>query len=143
MHRGTADEPPVWVDGLGLAARDWLAALLERLRWRVLRAPDGRLPLSTLLTDVHGEMPELREAAESAVETLVALAGLRVARASLFAAEALAPDATDETAPSPQRAASERRKPQPRRVARRKHSEDVTAPQLFPSSDSERAGDDA
>jgi hypothetical protein len=142
VEHGSADEPPLWLDALGLASRDWLDALLERVRWRVLRAPGGRLSLVSLLVDLRDELPELHEATEAAVETLVGLANLRVARSSLFAAEVLAPDVLDEPAAFPSTAASERRRPQPRRSARRKHSEDVTALQLFPSSDAERAGDD-
>src|SRR5262249_30366533 len=141
--RGAVDEPPVWVDGLGLAARDWLDTLLERLRWRVLQAPDGRIPLTTLLADLRAEVPELCEATASAVETLVVLAGWRGARAPHFSAEALAPHAGVPALPPPPTPPRARgRQPQPRRVARRKHSEDITAQQLFPSSDAERRGTD-
>jgi predicted nuclease of restriction endonuclease-like RecB superfamily len=138
-----SDDAPVWVDGVGLCAPGWLANMLDQVRRAVLRAPTGRLPFAELAgaSDTPGTM------SEGALETLVRMAGLRVARSSLFAAEAVAPNAAeddDAAAEAPQRQAPTPKMPraaQPRRSARRTQRETMTTPSLFQPAEGAGSGD--
>ncbi|HEY1390191.1 MAG TPA: DUF790 family protein [Ktedonobacterales bacterium] len=87
-----AGAAPVWVDGLGLCDPTWLADLLARVHAHVASAPEGRLPLAVLASHLREHEPTLAELDEATVESLAARAGLVVARASIFAADILAPE---------------------------------------------------
>ena len=143
---------PVWVEGLGLCAAQWLDALASEAR-ALVEAADGRMTLTALGETLAATAGETL--AEATLATLAERAGLVVSRASLFAAEALTPEraetdaaAGDTTsqgvaaAPRPTRIS---RRAQPRAGVRRTSS-GVTwnAPTMFPpepASDERDVGD--
>ncbi len=112
----------VWMDQLGLCATDWRDALLQRARAEVEAQPGRRMPLAALCRMLAAQLAQ-PELPESLGASLATLAGLVVARASIFDAKVMSPDvASSEPAdvPSP---AQKPRAPQPRRAARRTLSE--------------------
>ena len=138
---------PEWLDGAGLCAAPLLDRLAARARSAVERA-GGRLALSALGAQVSEKGAELTEAA---IEALAMRAGLRVERASLFAAEVVAPDMatpapdsqTAEPGAQPESVARDpRKRSQPRKAAPRRHSgAGWSARDLF--TDGSTSGDDA
>lgn len=88
---------PQWVDGLGLCDTSWLATLLARLSSAVA-AMGGRLSLSELADALRASDVSLADLDEATTELLAERAGMRVARASIFAAEVFAPDAFADAA---------------------------------------------
>ncbi len=133
---------PEWLDGLGLCASFQLDRLAATARASVADA-GGRLALSALaalLAEGHAPLGEV------AVETLARRAGLRVERATLFVAEAVAPDqaplSVAETGVQPELTAPDLpRKTQPRKPVRRTHTgARWSAETLFPA-DPSSAGD--
>jgi predicted nuclease of restriction endonuclease-like RecB superfamily len=133
---------PEWLDDLGLCAPSLLDRLAAQAHARVLEA-GGRLALSALAGLLAGENAPLSEAA---AEALARRGGLRIERASLFAAEAVAPghaapqpmNSGDQPAPATREIAP---KPQPRKAAPRTHSgAGWSAETLFPA-DPPSAGD--
>lgn len=112
----------VWLDQLGLCATEWRDALLQRVRAEVEAQPDQRMPLAALCRFLATRLarPDLPESLGASLATL---AGLIVARASIFDAEVMSPDVAPSEptdAPSP---IQKPRMPQPRRAARRTLSE--------------------
>jgi predicted nuclease of restriction endonuclease-like RecB superfamily len=87
---------PVWLDGLGLCDPTWLAEVAARAQAEVGGAPGGRLPLSELAAHLRKSDRLLADLDEATVESLAHRAGLRVARASIFAAEVFVPGASAE-----------------------------------------------
>ena len=110
---------PMWIDGLGLCDPSWLAELLAQVYAPVATAASGRLSLTHLADTLRASDAALADLDEATVESLAERAGLRVARASIFAAEVIAPDvAADGPAEMPANAeskasASERLSQQP------------------------------
>ena len=94
------DDAPQWIDGVGLCDPAWLAERLERLRALVAGAANARLPLDDLAARLRKSDAALADLDEATVESLAERAGMRVARASIFAAEVIAPDAAPDSAPS-------------------------------------------
>lgn len=94
----SSDTGLVWLDGLGLCDSTWLAELLARLHAHVASAPDGRLSLGDLASHLRESDATLAELDEATAETLAERAGLLVARASIFAAEVIAPDVATDVA---------------------------------------------
>ena len=94
------EDAPQWIDGLGLVDPGWLAERLERLRALVAGAANARLPLDDLAIRLRKSDAALADLDEATVESLAERAGMRVARASIFAAEVIAPDAAPDSAPS-------------------------------------------
>lgn len=135
------DDAPIWIDGLGLCDPGWLAERLERLRALVAGAPDGRLPLGELASQLREDDALLADLDEATAESLAERAGLRVTRASIFAAEVIAPSAlaAEEATNTENKALASERRPgptsqpaaQPRPRARRKqhrqNEDDATA----------------
>ncbi len=140
---------PEWVEGLGLCAPAWLDALAEQARALVVVA-DGRMPLTALGAALRDAGALGEPLAEAPLEALAGRAGLRVSRASLFAAEALTPERAEVddalAAASPEQAGAAprlqpvSRRAQPRKGVRRTSSGVAwSAPAMFPS---EAAGDE-
>ena len=125
---------PQWVDGLGLCDPGWLVERVARLHAWVADAPDAKMALGELASRLRASEAALTDLDEATVESLAERAGLRVARASIFAAEALAPDAvlglttnTENKALASERRTGRTSQPtaQPRPHARRKqHRQD-------------------
>jgi predicted nuclease of restriction endonuclease-like RecB superfamily len=125
---------PEWIEGLGLFAAEELERLAEAARASVTAA-GGRMPLSELAAKLGAQEQAIGEA-------LALRAGLRVERASLFAAEVVAPEmAANPAAESDMRKSqagrptlARSRKAQPRPALRRTHSgAEWTAGELFPA----------
>lgn len=123
----TADISPgdpalVWMDQLGLCVTPWRDALLQRVRAEVEAQPGRRMPLAALCRFLAAQLAQ-PELPESLGASLATLAGLVIARASIFDAEVMFPDVAPseptETPPPTQKP----RAPQPRRSARRTLSE--------------------
>ncbi|HEU0025719.1 MAG TPA: DUF790 family protein [Ktedonobacterales bacterium] len=133
---------PEWLDDLGLCA----PALLDRLAAKAHASVEdagGRLAVSALAALLaEGQEP----LSEAAAETLARRGSLSIERASLFAAEAVAPGHAALQPPDPggQPTPAARdilRKPQPRKAAPRTHSgAGWSAETLFPT-ESPSAGD--
>ncbi|HEX5959359.1 MAG TPA: DUF790 family protein, partial [Hyphomicrobiaceae bacterium] len=140
---------PVWIAGAGLCSSSWREGIGERLAALVSASPGGRLPLAALCERITEDDSALvgADLTEEAVESLATHAGLEVLRASIFAAEVVAPGvpsppvaavSTDAQEASAQPRQS--RGAQPRRPARRKvHDVNYAAPALLDVPD----GDDA
>jgi hypothetical protein len=118
-ENANANAAPMWIDGLGLCDPAWLAELLAQVYAPVATAASGRLSLTHLADILRVSNAALADLDEATVESLAERAGLRVARASIFAAEVIAPDvAADGPAEMPANAeskasASERLSQQP------------------------------
>ena len=139
---GRPANAPQWVEGLGLCDPGWLTERLERLRAAVTSATHERLPLAELTATLRESEVALADLDEATVESLAERAGMLVARASIFAAEVIAPGAdhdegADEATNAENKALASERRPrqapqpmaQPRPRARRKQhrqDEDVT-----------------
>jgi hypothetical protein len=125
---------PEWLEGLGLCAPSLLDRLAAETSARVAVA-GGRIALSALAALLAaGETP----LSEAAVEALAPRAGLRIERATLFAADVVmpgeAPPQRAETVMRPEPVARDlHRKAQPRKAAPRTHSgAGWSAETLFP-----------
>lgn len=127
---------PEWVDGLGLCSPARLDALGEEAREAVARA-GGRMPLSDFSAQLS-----IEHRAEEVAGALALRAGLQIERASLFAANVVAPDQPGQAplpgAPPDQDTTSalddRPRKPQPRKPTHRTHSgARWSAETLFPA----------
>jgi len=118
------DQPPEWIEGVGLCAATWRDELLARLRAEVEMTTEGHLPLDRLRELVVTAQPDLADLPIASVETLAERCGLVVARDSIFDAELLTPEAASTRAPSNTLEPAETRqhRSQPRSPARRKHS---------------------
>ncbi|HEX8732681.1 MAG TPA: DUF790 family protein, partial [Ktedonobacterales bacterium] len=134
---------PEWMEGLGLCAPAWLAARAERAR-ALVEAAGGRLTLAALGEALRAAGAVDAALGEEPLEAIARRAGLRVSRASLFAAEVLTPeraeadDALAEGAPEQAGAAPRpqpiARRTQPRKGVRRTSSGAAwSAPTMFPS----------
>lgn len=126
---GAGDAAPVWVDQLGLCDRPWRDTLLQQVRAEVEAQPGRHMPLAALCRFLAARLaqPELPDALGASLATL---AGLTVARVSIFEAEVLSPDAAPSVPTEAQPAAPKPRAPQPRRAARRTLSEKNSVQQV-------------
>jgi predicted nuclease of restriction endonuclease-like RecB superfamily len=129
--------PPEWIEGMGLCAAATLDQVAETASATVAAA-GGRLALSELTAHLSAETP----LDEAVVEALALRAGLRIERASLFAASVFLPETepSEEAEPgahtdfAPQ---DPPHKAQPRKPVRRTHSgAGWKASALFPAEDS-------
>lgn len=140
------DQPPEWIEGIGLCSAAWCDELLERLRAEVELTHEGRMPLDTLHERLVVALPELADLPIASVETLAERCGLVIVRDSIFEAEVLSPEAAATLAASSEKAAPEtrQRRPQPRSPARRKHSRPSYAMDSFfvPEGTGSDGGDD-
>ncbi|HEX9037093.1 MAG TPA: DUF790 family protein [Ktedonobacterales bacterium] len=116
---------PEWLDGVGLCAAAQFGRLVTQTR-AVVDSAGGRLALSAIGPALNfGE----ESWPEAVVEALARRAGLQIERASLFAADAVIPDAISTPGDAPRTDVQPKpmtprqaRKPQPRKVAPRRHS---------------------
>jgi predicted nuclease of restriction endonuclease-like RecB superfamily len=130
---------PVWIDGVGLCAAEWLAVLLSWLRAQLDHATDGRLPVDEVRSRLAAHAPALAHIGEPEVETLVGLVGLRVARPSIFEASVMLESGQEPAAPTHEVATPKARSSQPRKPPGRRHSGTTTETRpLF--ADVEREG---
>jgi hypothetical protein len=139
------EQPPEWIEGVGLCAAAWRDELLGRLRAEVEMTPAGRLPLGTLRERLAVALPELADLPAASVETLAERSGLVIARGSIFEAEVLTPEAAATLAPSSEEAfpGTRPRRPQPRSPARRKHNRpSYVMDSFFVPEGTESDGDD-
>jgi predicted nuclease of restriction endonuclease-like RecB superfamily len=131
---------PQWMDGIGLCSAAWQAHLFAQVRDVVANSPEGRIPLSALREHLVAQEPALRDGSESQVETLVSLAGLHVARASIFEADVRL-DALSCASDAPAVPSARPRKAQPRSAPRRKHRDaSYTTPSVFPAEPTSDGG---
>jgi len=140
---------PVWVAGAGLCSPSWRESIGERLAALVGESPGGRLPLAALRERIIADDPAIAGAdlTEEAVESLATHAGLEVARASIFAAEVIAPGVPSAPVAAVSTDAQEvpgqprqSRGAQPRRPTRRKvHDVNYAAPALLDVPDGDVA----
>jgi len=119
---GPGDLALVWMDQLGLCTSDWRDTLLRRVRAEVEAQLGQRMPLAALCLFLAPWLaqPDLPESLGAALATL---AGLIVARASIFDAEVMSPDVAPSESAETQSPAQKPRAPQPHRAARRTLSE--------------------
>lgn len=122
---GPGDPALVWMDQLGLCATEWHDALLQQVYAEVEAQPGRRMPLAALCRMLAARLAQ-PEPPESLGASLASLAGLVVARASIFDAEVMSPDVASSASSEPTETpppAQKPRAPQPRRAVRRTLSE--------------------
>lgn len=136
----SGEQRPLWVEDVGLCSPAWLANMASRVLRLVEAAPRSRMSLADVGGALATDQPPLALSGRG-VEALAGMAGLAIARSSLFAAEVLAPDApSDEPldpvagADSGAQAASVQHGRQPRRQRQRKTPQNAPVAQpLFPA----------
>ncbi|MFI5272847.1 MAG: DUF790 family protein, partial [Ktedonobacterales bacterium] len=145
-------DAPSWIDGLGLCPAGWRDALLAGVRAHVSFAPRGRLPFAALRALLLQDDDTLGELTDDTLETLLRLAGLAVARDSIFAAEAVAPEALEPEMAAPEVreghdvaaptfVSRRSRRAQPTRTPQRKVHDVAYAPQSLLSTEQPGSAD--